>query len=520
LAVLITLAVVGAGCGGSGSGGKSDTTTPAGSGSGGGAADTTPVRVRLSNDIDSLDPIRTAVGDGIAASLYAYDTMLANIDGKAKPQLAERWKATASSIELWVRDDVTCADGTKLTAKDYAANVRRYIDPAAPSKDVNAVFGSGKVTVAADDAQRSVTIKVSKPFGGLTEGMARIPIVCPAGLAAPSELKTKTFGTGPYVLKEAHPGDRYVYTKRAGYKWGPDGATNDKAPSQVVFRVVTSDTTAANLLLAHDLDISTITGPDRERVTNAPGMKEQLVTPSLWHLMFNENKTHPGYSEDVRKALALSVNREELAQAAGGQFARLASSFLIPEAQCYSADDKTAIPATDVDAAKQALARAGYGPGGKKLTIKLVIFNAMPAAADYLIDAYKKIGIDVKSRVVDGNELGRVLLETFDWDVTVANTFPTDPIRASGYVSGPFPPKGDNHTWIVNPTYDQLSKEAKRDVTSTQCARWIPADRALFERVDLLPLYWEDVATYSDRYNFTPIKYLTAGVYPTSIVKK
>src|SRR4028119_1920357 len=78
-------------------------------------------------------------------------------------------------------------------------------------------------------------------------------------------------GTGPYELTEAVPGDQYTYQIREGYTWGPNGATTaeEGMPDTVVMKVIQNQGTAANLLIAGEVNAATIQGPDAKRLQGA-----------------------------------------------------------------------------------------------------------------------------------------------------------------------------------------------------------------------------------------------------------
>ena len=77
-------------------------------------------------------------------------------------------------------------------------------------------------TAKADDAAGTVTLKLAAPAPFVLNGLASLPIVCPAGLDDRKSLAQGTAGTGPYELTEAAPGEQYTYQIRDGYTLGPE----------------------------------------------------------------------------------------------------------------------------------------------------------------------------------------------------------------------------------------------------------------------------------------------------------
>ena len=126
-------------------------------------------------------------------------------------------------------------------------------------------------TVTANNGTRTVTVTTNTPQPFMIQGLALVQLVCSKGLANRSILDHGTDGTGPYKLTGAVPGDHYTFSVRKGYTWGPGGATTAVSglPAKVTVKVVTNETTAANLLLTGGLNVASIGGPDRTRLNKA-----------------------------------------------------------------------------------------------------------------------------------------------------------------------------------------------------------------------------------------------------------
>src|SRR5262249_6146871 len=161
-----------------------------------------------------------------------------------------------------LRDGVTCADGTPLTASMVAANYDFIKNPANQSSAIGSQLPDTNFTVAHDDTAKTVTITTAKPFGFLLTGAGMIPIVCAKGTADRKVLEHGTDGTGPYTLTDSVAGDHYTFTVRQGYKWGPNGAGTDAPgiPAKVILKVVQSSSTAVNMFLGGQLSAVGVTG--------------------------------------------------------------------------------------------------------------------------------------------------------------------------------------------------------------------------------------------------------------------
>jgi len=99
----------------------------------------------------------------------------------------------------------------------------------------------------------------------LVRNVGGLHIVCNKGIKDRTLLKQGSDGTGQYKVAEAVPGDHYTLTRRKEYAWGSGDFKADQPgmPDKVVLKVVANETTAANLLLAGQVNIAAITGPDK-----------------------------------------------------------------------------------------------------------------------------------------------------------------------------------------------------------------------------------------------------------------
>ena len=139
---------------------------------------------------------------------------------------------------------------------------------------------AGAKSVTANDAAGTVTITLKAPYNALLTALATPyvgSIICPAGVAHPASLNAAPDGSGPYVLDKSRSvrGSTYVFTLRKNYNWGPGGwsATKAGVPTTIIDRVITDDTTAANLLTTGQVDIAPIFGINEQRVAGEPARR-------------------------------------------------------------------------------------------------------------------------------------------------------------------------------------------------------------------------------------------------------
>ena len=484
---------------------------------------------RVSTDPSNLDPQKAADITTILFDYFAYDTLI-NLDAKGKPvsQLAEKWTSTATTANFTLRKDVTCADGTKLSASMVKQNFDFIKNPKSQTSVIGSQLPDTEFTTTADDATRTFSITVKKPYSFLLTGAGMIPIVCPKGMANRKILAHGVDGTGPFTLTESVAGDHYTFTARKGYAWGPAGAGTDVKgfPDKVTFKVVQSTTTAVNLMLTGDLNALDVAGQDRKRLTGHGYM--ELTSPGgPLDLFFNERAGHPGADPQVRRALAMATDLGQLIKVVTEGDGTAPTDLEVNQPKpCRIPTVPGNLPAHDVDQAKQVLDAAGWtvgsggvrAKGGTRLAVKLLYVSGTPsedAGMELLRDWWKAIGVDVTLKGVSANAVSQTLFSNGGgWDVGALGIGVSYPSQLVGFFSGPAAPAGQNFPAIQNADYDRLVKQAGSAAGQEACRQWAAAEQALIKRTDLLPVSVTTAYSYGNKARYV---YGVNGIEPTSI---
>lgn len=496
-------AILAAACGGNTGSGSASSTGGVKPVSGG------TITVRGTRDYDTWDPATCTTCREYASAFYA--TLLAlNAGGKIVPYLAKSYTATANSVTFKLRTDATCADGTPVTAAVVKNSLQRMVDIKAANNA--ALFGPGPYTVSEDDAAGSVTFTVGKPFSDLVYGFTQLDpglqtgIVCPAGLKDPKGLTTTPQGAGPYTLVDAVHGDHITVKLRSDFAWGPEGVTakTPGVPSNITFKEVTNQTTAANLILSGGIDAGTVTGPDVNRLLGDPGVQNQRIQLYLANpLVFNQLPGHPTTDPAVREALATAVDPKAVLAALGGaRYGINTTSFETPSAQCYDSATSKLLPQSSLDKARSILTGNGYTmtggkavKDGKPLTITYAQGHDFDPVPDYLIKQWSDLGVTVTSSVTDTSTWISSSLLPGNYDVTILQVNGTAPLPAklASRLSGA--PQIPNYARIVDPTLDQEYAAAEASTGAESCRHWATFQEELLRNHDYLPLvaqttYW------------------------------
>lgn len=477
------------------------------------------VVARLTGDWSSLDPQNPRMNNGnqgLAILHSLYDTLAAvGPDSKSVvPYLAKSWKATPSSITFTLRSDASCADGTKITPSVVKNSYERGVK----TNGSGALLGPGPYSMAADEAAGTFTWSTQKPdseaiYWFATNGF----FVCPAGVTSPTALETSPQGSGPYTLDQAVHGDHFSVKLRPDWKWGPLGLTAASAglPQQIVFKVVTNETTAANLLVTGGLDVGQVTGADVDRLLADKDLTHKtLVGPLTLPLLFNQSPGRPTADPAVRQALMSAVDRNQWNRIVyqGRGFA--SPSFLGPGGDCYDASVAKYLPANPgPERAKQILTAAGwtlingkFQKDGRPLVIDFPATTVgVGSGPDYVDSVWDSAGITVKYASLDFNTwLQRVLSSNFDTLVIQNSSVTPSPSAGASQYLGPLPPTGFNWGHVVNPEADSEWQLANASVGAQRCQHWSNVQRLLLQHLDILPLAAPATQWFSRGLDFAP----------------
>ncbi|HEX2288781.1 MAG TPA: ABC transporter substrate-binding protein, partial [Pseudonocardiaceae bacterium] len=456
----------------------------------------------LPADPGNLDPHRTALSVTLQVDRFLYDSLLnTNEKGESVAGLADKWEATTTSATFTLRKGITCSDGTALTASTVAANINFIGDPANASTRIGLWVPPG-ATATADDAAGTVTVTSPAPSAFLDRSLGSTQIVCDKGMKDRELLKQNAVGTGMFTVTEAVPGDHYTLERRKDYAWGPGDWKTDQQglPDRVVLRVISNESTAANLLTSGEVNVSAFIGPDQQRLQGQQ-LHQRDVSAMLGQLWFNEKAGLPGADEAVRRALTQALDLEQLRAALTSGTGKPATGLVSPSlSPCEQSDAPAKLPTHNVEQARSALDTAGWRPGGDgirgkdgtKLSLTFYYVTelgpTMQATAELVQRFWQAVGVEVGTRGAAQAEINQVIVGgQGSWDAVVLPLNTGLPSDLVPFFSGPTPPDGTNFAGIQNSEYATAVREASAIAGTAGCARWNAAEQALIERVDIVP---------------------------------
>jgi peptide/nickel transport system substrate-binding protein len=345
----------------------------------GGSSSSTPQRAAASQVFtydttatvmdDGWDPA-TEYSDGIIAMSQMYETLTRYNAAahRVEPLLATSW-SSADGGKTWtfhLRHGVHFHTGRLMTAQIAKAAIQRTMKLGG-----GAAYVWGAVNTIDTPDQYTLVFHLKYPSPLDLEASATYSAyIYDTQAAGPGGSLTKWLntphdaGTGPYELQTWNKGQEFEVILKAfpGY-WGGWSGPHYK---KVVFRVVTEDTTSAQLLRSGAVDFVEQIGPSTwKSFQGNPGIRT-VASPSWQNLLAQLNAK--SLSLPVRQAILYSIDYPGIIAALQG--AAFPSSGLVPAGLL---GHSTNLPnyAYDPAKAKQLLNQAGYGPGKKALNLSL-----------------------------------------------------------------------------------------------------------------------------------------------------
>ena len=454
----------------------------------------------IPSDPGNLNPLMTVLQNTRFVDQILYDRLVyVKTGGTFASSLAVKWQTTPTSATFTLSKSVTCADGSPLKASDVAANFRFIADPKNQSPLLG-VFVSPGLKAEADDTAGTVTLTTPQPDPFLLHNTSQVFIVCGKGLKDPDGLKRGEHGSGAFKLTQSVAGDRYTFAKRPEYAWGPGGATAREpgVPDKLVVRVVSSETTTANLLLSGEINAAALVGPDRKRMERQNLSKLDLRY-GLGEMFFNQGAGHPGQDERVRRALTMGADLTEVGRVMTEGTGLSAQGLVTAEPRPCTGDTVAGnLPAHDAAQAGALLDQAGWVKGGDGVRVKdgrrlklTVIYGsslgeAVASGMELLRQQWQQLGAEVALKTITATQLNEILFSSGAWDAGLVQITVQVPSQLVPFLSGATPPNGTNFAHINNPEYGRRVSEAKRLTGAQSCAQWNAAESELFKRADVV----------------------------------
>jgi peptide/nickel transport system substrate-binding protein len=363
-------------------------------------AEAKTVRVGISNDALSMDPIASSDNPSIMTQLLIYDQLVhPSKDGtKLEPGLAESWKISPDGKEyrFTLRANAKFSNGRPVTAADVVYSLKR----AAGEKSQWARFFRPITNYEIVD-DRTVVMKLDQPFTPMLNNLALFSAaILPGALVEEQGDKffDKPVGAGPFVLEQWNRGAKQVFARNSNY-WRQGKPAIDGAE----LHIIGEDNSRVLKLKAGELDaivgvpfnqVASLKSDSGLNVGIAPVFRAELV-------QLNTSKK-PFDDERVRRALNYAVDKNALVKGILRGNGQVATSSL--PVMAYHNDGLKPYP-HDVAKAKSLLQEAGYG-GGLKLTLLVPSGSVTHRQVASAIQAnLREAGVTVELQTIEASSM-------------------------------------------------------------------------------------------------------------------
>jgi peptide/nickel transport system substrate-binding protein len=343
------------------------------------------------NNADTVDAHGTITQPDTGRVMQLYNCIASiNNDGKVTNVLAESIEPNAAATEWTIRlkKGIKFHDGKALKAEDVAFTFRRIADPKNPLVGAPAFQAADLANMKImDDLTLRVPMKM--PYAAFPETISA-PVYF--GIVPVGYDPKKPVGTGPFKFQSFTPGQQSVFTRFDEY-W-QEGMPYLDSVTLIDF----ADATAAfNALQGGQVDVFAYAPVSLAQMATQSGSIKPLISrPGQWTPFTMRVDTAPFNNPDVRMAMRLLVDRQQMINLAFGGLAEVAHDVFARWDHCY---DTSLHRERDIDKAKFLLKKAGQ----ENLTVELVtsdIADGVVRAAQVLAQQAKDAGVTINVRNV------------------------------------------------------------------------------------------------------------------------
>ncbi|MBP7805145.1 MAG: hypothetical protein KA052_02940 [Candidatus Pacebacteria bacterium] len=372
--------------------------------------------------------LATTEADRDLSALVYRGLMKKDAEGNVVPDIAESYEVSDDGlIYTFVMKEATFQDGTNITSDDVLFTVKSVQDPTL--KSALNVTWQGVIVKAVDEKTVSFTLK--QPYASFLE-LTTLGIM-PKHIWSKisyedwtySEFNTKSaIGAGLYRIKEISENANGVpqYYELEAYR-----PKNGPSPRIDTIRIhfYGSETDLIAAYRAGNIDAMGGIDPVSAEALAKTGAKVLTSPlPRVFGIFFNQSQTKIFTDVNVRKAVALAINRDSIVLSVLGGYGQPAIGPIPAASKLASLPEKQNTGA-DIEAAKKLLEKAGWKMGNdgiyqkqlsKKETVRLsfeIATNDIPEltqAVNLMTADLKEAGIEAIPKVYETGSLNQDII--------------------------------------------------------------------------------------------------------------
>ncbi len=344
------------------------------------AANPTGITINNASEPETLDPhLAQGVQEANIIRQFSEGLVSTDNDGNLIPGIATEWTTSDNKVWTFKLRDANWSNGDPVTADDFVYSFRRLVDPATGSyyasyledaKLVNAqAVIDGKVKpeelgIKAIDA-KTLEITLSEPVPYFVDMMIHSSVQ-PVHRATVEQFGEKWTDPANIVVNGAYKPSQWVINEKIVLEKNPSYYDADKVTLEsLTVLPIPQATTDVLRYQAGEIDITASELPPEQFEQLKKDHGDELKTaPTLCTYYYDLNHEKPPFNDPkVRQALALALDREQIADKVMGQGQVVAYQFTptaIKGNLNYTPEWQAWDTARRIETAKQLLAEAGY----------------------------------------------------------------------------------------------------------------------------------------------------------------
>jgi peptide/nickel transport system substrate-binding protein len=265
------------------------------------------------NPLTATDVYEGTINRSIYQSLLERDNRTLQL----VPNLAESWESSPDGLSylFTLREGIFWHDGVPLTTEDVVFTYMTLMDPEVDAPHLRTYVRDLIEVKALDD--RRVRFTFSRPYFLSLEIAGSLVGIIPKHIFSQGDINSHNagrspVGTGPYRFVRWETGKEIVLEKNDDY-WGEKPLLD-----RIVFRIITDETVALQVLKKGEIDLMTLTPLQWYRQTEDRKFKRKFK--KLTHYLpgysfIGWNQRRPFFTDSrVRKAMTMLVERDSILQ--------------------------------------------------------------------------------------------------------------------------------------------------------------------------------------------------------------
>ena len=444
------------------------------------------VIVALGSEPRTLDPRKATDANGMRiVDLLFHSLVRLGPRFKILPSAAQSWEYDDKVYTFFVSKNLKFSNGRKVNKEDLLFSFDEYRSVRSPFSSSFQIIES--VNVEEDTDQFVLKVKLQTESAKFLNSDLPVLKILPREevMSMGSDFQKNPIGTGPFKLKDR---GQLVLSAR------PDVTPAPKV-DEVTFKIIRDDFTRFQKMLNGEIDVAQseisfqkldyfLNKKNRFQVFRRPGL-------SMTYLLINF-KNQCLRNRNVRKAVALSIDRLKIIRHKLNNFAHVATTILGPNNFFFSPDIKN--PAYNLKEAVEVFNRLPPSCQQKVFSLKTSSARSAVGHGKVLALQLRKAGFKVQMESFEWGTFygdlnaGRFELALLKWVGAV------DPdIYRLAFHSKEHPPKGRNRGFYGNQPLDQLLEEGIFTMDQTKRrAIYDQVQKTIQDDLVFIPLWHEE----------------------------